>query len=254
MKLARLDGQVAVVTGAARGLGAEFARELAANGAKVVLGDILSTEGICAKIKSAGGIVTGLPLDVTDPKSIAAAIDLAVDSYGGVDILVNNAAISGEDGPQAITSISSECFDKVVAVNARGVFEGIKAVIPAMRRRRGGSIINLSSGTALKGIPFILPYVASKGAIIAMTRAAARELGGDNIRVNAIAPGLIMTENVIRNGVFKGDALSANITSRCLKREGLPEDLIGALIFLASSESRFITGQTIVVDGGSVMV
>jgi NAD(P)-dependent dehydrogenase (short-subunit alcohol dehydrogenase family) len=227
---------------------------LANAGAKVVVGDLSPTEAICGRIAEAGGQVIGLKLDVTDPSSIKAMLDVATERFGDPDILVNNAAISGNLKLQKLVEVQSSEWDRVMAVNARGTFECIKAIVPHMRKRGYGKIINLSSGTAIKGSPGLPHYVASKGAVIALTRASARELGADGIRVNAIAPGLTMSESMVDHPSWSGEIVASNVASRALKREAFPQDLIGAMLFLASRESDFITGHTLVVDGGSVMV
>jgi len=248
-----LRGRVAGVTGAAQGLGAEFALALAKAGASVLVGDLASTTSTCDAIRSVGGRAKGVNLDVTSSTSVEAFVDEAVSSFGQLDILVNNAAISGTIQLRALTDVSSEEWDRVMTVNARGTFECIKAAARPMKERAYGKIINLASGTAIKGSPGLLHYVASKGAIISLTRAAARELGEFGIRVNALAPGLTMSEGMKSNPSWSGAVVTNNIASRAIKREAVPSDLLGALLFLASSESDFITGQTLSVDGGSVM-
>lgn len=248
-----LKGKVAVVTGAAQGLGRQFAAALAARGAKVLVGDVADVAATVAEIDAAGGAARGTRLDVTDPASVAATVAAALSAFGRIDILVNNAAISGNLKLGPFTDIDSAAWDAVMAVNIRGVFECSKAVVPAMKRQRSGKIINISSGTAIKGSPGLLHYVASKGAVISMTRALARELGDDNICVNCIAPGLTRSENIVANPAWTPETVSRNVASRALKREADPADLIGALLFLASAQSDFITGQTLSVDGGSVM-
>jgi NAD(P)-dependent dehydrogenase (short-subunit alcohol dehydrogenase family) len=172
--------------------------------------------------------------------------------FGRLDILVNNAGMFGSLKMQGFADISIEEWDRVMAVNVRGVWQAIVAAVPALRKSGGGKIINISSGTAFKGSPYLLHYVTSKGAVIALTRAIARELGDSNICVNAIAPGLVMSSNVRSHPDWLGVAASI-VSSRAIKRESMPDDLIGALLFLASSDSNFVTGQTLVVDGGSVM-
>ena len=248
-----LAGKVAVVTGAAQGLGAVFAIALAKEGAAVVMGDLSSVAETCEAIHAFGGQAEGAELDVTDGKSAAAIMSLATGKFGRLDILVNNAAISGSLSLKPLLEVSSAEWDLVMAVNARGPFECIKAAVPHMLRNGYGKIINLSSGTAIKGSPGIPHYVASKGAVIALTRAAAREFGTAGIRVNALAPGLTMSESMRQNMSWSEEAVASNIASRAIKREAVPEDLVGALIFLASPASDFITGQTLSADGGSVM-
>lgn len=248
-----LAGKVAAVTGAAQGLGAAFAMALAEQGATVIVGDLAPTETTCASLRAAGAQAHGMPLDVTQSESVRSFAREAVDKFGRLDILVNNAAISGRIQLQALVDVSSEEWDRVMTVNVRGTFECIKAAAPLMKANGYGKIINLTSGTAIKGSPGLPHYVASKGAIISLTRAAARELGADGIRVNALAPGLTMSEGMRTNSSWSDDVIANNIASRALKREAMPEDLLGALIFLASPASDFITGQTLSVDGGSVM-
>lgn len=250
----RLAGRVAIVTGAGQGLGAVFAKALAAEGADVVVGDVIPTDGTCDAIRSAGGRVTGTKADVTDPASVEAFIKTATTAYGRLDILINNAAMSGHLQLTPMLELKSDEWDRVMAVNARGVFEMMKAAAPAMRQNGGGSIVNMASGTAIKGSPGLLHYVASKGAVISMTRAAARELGDFGIRVNCIAPGLTMSDNIRGNTSWTDAARAANVASRALKRDAQPADLLGALLFLASADSAFMTGQTLAVDGGSVMI
>lgn len=220
----------------------------------MVIADTRDVTRTSARLKDYGVEAIALQADVTDARAVKEMVATAESRFGSVDILVNNAALSGDIKGRPLTEIDSDEWDRVMSVNVRGVFECMKAVVPVMRAKGGGSIVNLSSATTIKGMSGILHYVASKGAVTAMTRAAARELGAYNIRVNAIAPGLIMTEGVLAQPIFKGEALATNISSRCLAREALPEDVVGAMIFLGSDQSGFITGQTLVVDGGSVML
>jgi NAD(P)-dependent dehydrogenase (short-subunit alcohol dehydrogenase family) len=248
-----LAGKVAVVTGAAQGLGAGFALALAKEGADVIIGYLAPTEATCAALRAAGCRAQGVTLDVTQPASVRRFVQAAVDAFGRLDILVNNAAISGAIQLKPLVDVSSEEWDRVMTVNVRGAFECIKAVVPLMKANGYGKIINLTSGTAIKGSPGLPHYVASKGAIISLTRAAAREFGGDGIRINALAPGLTMSEGMKSNPSWSNDIVASNIASRALKREAVPQDLLGALIFLASPASDFVTGQTLSADGGSVM-
>lgn len=249
----RLAGKIAIVTGAAQGIGATYAKALAAEGAHVCVSDLLDTATTVKAIEGADGKALGIRCDVTDAKSVAAMVDTTVAQWGRVDILVNNAGLFGNLALKPLTEISSEEFDKVMSVNVRGSFECAKAVVPQMRKQGYGKILNVSSGTVFKGPPMLLHYVTSKGAIVAMTRSLARELGDSGIRVNAIAPGLVMSDNVIASPHWKGAVVDNNTASRCIKREATPDDMIGALIFLCAPESDFVSGQTVVVDGGSVM-
>jgi NAD(P)-dependent dehydrogenase (short-subunit alcohol dehydrogenase family) len=251
--LAELSGKVAIVTGGAQGLGACFAMALAAEGAKVVIGDLLPADEPVSAITAEGGACIAVKLDVCDPASVAACVAQTIEAYGQVDILVNNAGLFTNLPIQPFTEISSDTWDKVMAVNVRGTFECVKGVAEHMKARRTGKIINIASGTAIKGTPGLLHYVSSKGAVIAMTRALARELGEHGICVNSLSPGLTMNDNVRQNGAWTSDVINRNVASRALKREATADDLIGTLIFLASSASDFVTGQTLSVDGGSVM-
>ena len=249
----RLDGRVAIVTGAAQGLGAAFAQALAGEGAKVCVADVLDAKPVAAEIVRAGGQAIAVHCDVTDPESVRAMVSATVQTFGSIAVLVNNAGLFANLPLESMLDIDSAEWDKVMAVNVRGVFECVKAVAPEMKKRKYGKIINLSSGTVFKGAPNLLHYVASKGAVLAMTRAMARELGCDGICVNTLAPGLIMSEGVKKNAGWTGPVGESTVASRALKREGVPADLLGTLIYLSSADSDFVTGQAVVVDGGSVM-
>jgi NAD(P)-dependent dehydrogenase (short-subunit alcohol dehydrogenase family) len=250
--MARLSGTAAIVTGAAQGIGATYAKALAAEGARVSVCDIDPPDALVKEIRAAGGEAIGQVCDVTDPRSVAALVQATDKAFGGIQVLVNNAALFGKIAQKPFFEIPSEEWDRVMAVNTRGPFECVKAVLPVMRRQGYGKIINIASGTVFKGTPMMLHYVSSKGAVVAMTRAMARELGEDGIRCNALAPGLTLSDVVKGRNDF-GAMRTANIASRSLKREETPEDLVGALIYLASRDSDFMTGQTMVVDGGSAM-
>ena len=249
----RLQGKVAIVTGAAQGIGATYAAALAGEGARVCISDVLDTTQSVKAAAAAGAEAFGMRCDVADAASVKAMVDATVARWGRVDILINNAGIFGNLALKPIEEISSAEFDKVLSVNVRGSFECVKAVVPHMRRQGYGKIVNVASGTVFKGPPLLLHYVTSKGAVVAMTRSLARELGDSGIRVNAIAPGLVMSESVLANPSWKGAVVDNNVASRCLKREAEPDDMVGTLIFLCAPDSDFITGQTLVVDGGSVM-
>jgi NAD(P)-dependent dehydrogenase (short-subunit alcohol dehydrogenase family) len=249
--MGRLNDRSIIVTGAAQGIGASYAKALAAEGARVTLCDLTEPRSVADEIRAAGGQAISMVTDVTSPAAVAAMVKATVDAYGTVHGLVNNAAMFGSLKLQPFMDIESDEWDKVMAVNTRGVFECVKAVVPTMRKQKYGKIINIASGTLFKGTPHLLHYVASKGAVVAMTRVMARELGGDNILVNCIAPGLTLSPAV--QASYSLAEIEANKATRALKREEEPEDIIGALIFFASGESDFITGQTLLVDGGSVM-
>ncbi len=251
--MSKLQDRVAIVTGAAQGIGAAYARGLAKEGAAVAVVDLVDPGKLADELNAAGGRAIGRRADVTDPAAIADLVSATIDAFGKVDILVNNAAMFGGLGLRPFEEINSQEWDAVMRVNVRGSFECAKAVAPHMRRQRYGKIVNIASGTVFKGTAMLMHYVASKGAVVAMTRCLARELGDDGVRVNCLAPGLIMSDAVRDNPEWSDAVIDANTASRLLKRKADPDDLIGTLVFLCSPDSDFITGQTIVVDGGSVM-
>ena len=250
--MGRLDGRVAIVTGAGRGIGVHYAKALAEQGAKVCCSDILETENTVNIIKQAGGEAIGNRCDVTDPDQVRAMVAETVEAFGKVDIMVTNAAIFADLQQRSFLEIPEEEWDRVMAVNTRGVFSCVKAVVPEMIKNGYGKIVNIASGTVFKGTPMMLHYVSSKGAMVAFTRSLSRELGEHNISVNAIAPGLTMSEKLVGDKQWL-DMKDANAQTRALKRDEVPEDLIGTLVYLSSPDSDFVTGQTIVVDGGSAM-
>ena len=250
--MGRLDGRVAIVTGAGRGIGVHYAKALAEEGAKVCCSDILETENTVNIIRQAGGEAIGNRCDVTDPDQVRAMVADTVEAFGKVDIMVTNAAIFADLQQRSFLEIPEEEWDRVMAVNTRGVFSCVKAVVPEMRKNGYGKIVNIASGTVFKGTPMMLHYVSSKGAMVAFTRSLSRELGEHNISVNAIAPGLTMSEKVVGDSQWT-DIKDANAQTRAIKRDEVPEDLLGTLVYLSSSDSDFVTGQTIVVDGGSAM-
>lgn len=248
----RMKDKVAIITGAAQGIGATYAKALAAEGAKVVLCDLNIPNETAAAIRAEGGTALALACDVTDGGAVHTMVEAAVAEFGGVQVLVNNAALFATLELKPFEQTSSAEWDKIMAVNVRGSFECAKAVLPVMRKQGYGKIVNIASATAFKGASMLLAYVASKGAVIAMTRSIAREVGDAGIRCNCLAPGLTMSTNVQANAAWADDIVRNNIASRCIKREAVPEDLIGALLFLTSTDSDFMSGQTVVVDGGSV--
>jgi len=248
----RLDGAVAIVTGGAQGIGAAYVRGMAAQGASVVVADVLDATPLVSEIAAGQGRALGIACDVADRASVAGMVGRTLDEFGKIDILVNNAALFGHLAHSRFEDISEDEWDAVMRVNVKGVWEASRAVMPEMRRNGYGKIVNIASTTALKGTPMLLHYVASKGAVIAISRAMAREVGDDNICVNTVAPGLTMSENVLQSGLWPDEWIERNVASRALKRRQMPDDLVGVVVFLASPESDFITGQVIAVDGGAV--
>ena len=249
--MGRLDGKTAIITGAGRGIGAVMAKHIAQEGANVVVTDVLDTAGTVEAITGNGGAAIGLSVDVTSDDNLAAMVAATEKKFGSVDILINNASIFAALQPKPFMQIDNDEFDKVMMVNARGVHQATKAVVPAMLRAGGGKIVNIASGTFYYGAPGLSHYTASKGAVIALTRCHGRELGEQNIQVNAIAPGLTESEALQGHTGFD-QARGPTVQSRSIKREMLPEDLLGSLMYLITPDSNFVTGQTLNVDGGKV--
>ena len=249
----RLKGKVIIVTGGGRGIGRVYGEALAQEGARVVLADIADAEPAAAALRQHGCEAVALHVDVTEEASTRRMAGETLTRFGRIDGLVNNAALFSTLPPAPFETITTELWDAVMAVNVRGLFLCCKAVFPAMRAQGSGKILNISSGTVFKGKPHVLHYVTSKGAVIALTRALAREVGEHGICVNCIAPGFTLSDTVQENRAAMASSFDAVIATRCLKRAELPQDLCGALVFLCSGESDFITGQTLVVDGGAVM-
>ena len=249
----QLEGKVALVTGAARGLGRAYAETMAAEGAAVVAGDVRACDETVAAIEAAGGRAAGYTLDVAEMASCEAAVALATERFGRLDILVNNAALYGALSGGRFDQIPEDDWDRTMAVNVKGIWNCCKAAVPAMREAGGGSIINISSLAAVYGLPFALHYTVSKGAVIGLTRGLARELGRDWIRVNTVSPSAVMTEGTAE---FMGDKLERAkqviASGQTLQRNLETDDLVGTIVYLASDVSRFVTGQNIMVDGGTV--
>jgi 3-oxoacyl-[acyl-carrier protein] reductase len=248
-----LKGKVGVVTGAGRGIGLAYATAMAEAGMKVALTDVLDTEGeaAAATLREKGHEAIYLRADVSDEASVKAMAQQVADTYGGIDTLVNNAAIWGDLSFASVFEISSERWDKAFAVNVKGVFQTSVACAPFMEGRAGAAIINQASTAPYIATPRTADYSSGKAAVITLTKVLAKSLGDMGIRVNAIAPGGVNTEASLNKPVnlFADEA----IAQQCIKRPGTPEELIGPLLFLASEAAGFISGQTIVVDGGKTM-
>ncbi len=247
----RLEGKVAIVTGGGKGIGRAYIRGLAEEGAQVVAADIdeAAAKDTEAEIMDKGGDALGIAVDVASESSVAAMAESAVQRFGHVDVLVNNAGLFSALPDHTWEEISADEWDRVMAVNAKGVFLCSKAVLPYMRSQGGGSIINISSGTVINGTARLLHYVSSKAAVMGFTRALAREVGEFGVRVNTVAPGYTASEDVIKTRGM--ESLERVQARRSLKKVQYPEDIVGTVIFLASEDSAFITGQMIVVDGGA---
>jgi NAD(P)-dependent dehydrogenase (short-subunit alcohol dehydrogenase family) len=251
----QLKDKVAIVTGAARGLGRAYAEALAKEGAAVVVGDVRDCAETLAAIQGAGSRATSVTLDVASLDSCKAMAATAVKEYGKVDVLVNNAALYANLKGGRYDQLDEAQWDRVMQVNVKGVWNCVRAVVPGMREKKSGSVINIASLAPVYGLPYALDYSVSKGAVIAMTRSLARELGRDWIRVNAVAPSAVMTEGTKE---FFGDKLDKAkqviAQGQSLQRNLETGDLTGTIIYLASDASKFVTGQTLMVDGGTVFL
>jgi NAD(P)-dependent dehydrogenase (short-subunit alcohol dehydrogenase family) len=232
-----LEGKVALVTGGAQGIGAAIASGLEAEGATVVVADLNPPDD-------------GIRADVSSEEDAARMVDETVARHGRVDILVNNAGLYASLEMRAFTEIPLEEWNRVMEVNVASMFLTCRAVVPVMREQGGGKIVNISSGTPFRGVPFLLHYVTSKGAIVALTRALAKELGKDSIHVNCVAPGFTMSDGVKSHPEVVEALRDVSIAARTIQRDQMPEDVVGAVVFLCTPAAGFITGQTMVIDGG----
>jgi NAD(P)-dependent dehydrogenase (short-subunit alcohol dehydrogenase family) len=236
--VSRLEGRVAVVTGGAQGIGAAIADGLAAEGATVVVADLNPPEG-------------GIRADVSDEGDVGRMVDETLDRHGRLDILINNAGLYASLAMRPFTEIPLEEWRQVMDVNVASMFLTCRAAVPAMRAQGdGGKIVNISSGTPFRGVPFLLHYVTSKGAIVALTRALARELGKDGIHVNCVAPGFTMSAGVEAHPEVVEKLRDVSVAARTIQRDQVPADVVGAVVFLCTPAADFITGQTMVIDGG----
>ncbi len=244
----RLKDRVIVVTGGAQGIGRAIADGLADEGAKVVIADLGGAEEAAAEL---GGDALGLRVDVSSEADTTALAQAVLDRYGRIDGLVNNAGIYSSLVPQPLEEIDIDEWRKVFDVNVLGMFLATRAVLPAMRAQGGGRIVNIASGTPFKGVPYLLHYVSSKGAVVAMTKAIAKEVGDTGILVNTVAPGFTMSDGVLANAVQVQKLQEISVKSRVIQRDQFPSDVVGAIVFFCSDDSSFITGQALVVDGGA---
>ena len=250
----RLQGKVVIVTGGGKGIGLRYVRGFAAEGASVIVAEIDgdAAERAASEVRASGARAIEVATDVSDEASVKSMVARALSVFGKIDVLINNAALFAaawdQRGPSE--NLSVDQWDRMFAVNVRGTWLCCKHVAPHMREQGGGSVINISSGTAWKGAAGFLHYVTSKAAIAGMTRALAREYGAGGIRVNCIAPGSTESETLPAAGEAEHQRV---FSQRIIQRAEIPEDLVGTAIFLASDDSAFITGQTIHVDGGSVL-
>jgi NAD(P)-dependent dehydrogenase (short-subunit alcohol dehydrogenase family) len=244
--MGQLDGKVAVVTGAAQGIGKAIADGLARDGARIVVADLRGAEAAAARYPEG----VGLTVDVADEAAVQRLVDDTVTRCGGIDVLVNNAGVYASLAMRPFTEIPLAEWRQVMDVNVASMFLTCRAAVPVMRERGGGSIVNISSGTPFRGVPFLLHYVTSKGAIVAFTRALAKELGKDGIRVNCVAPGFTMSQGVLDNPEVVEQLRDVSVAARTIQRDQEPEDVVGAVAYLAGPSASFVTGQTIVIDGG----
>ncbi|WP_135365664.1 glucose 1-dehydrogenase [Halosimplex halophilum] len=245
------DGKTAIVTGASGGIGEAAARRFAEEGASVVVADLKVEEGeaTVADIEDAGGEATFVETDVSDPADAGAMVDAAVDTYGGLDFAFNNAGIEGAS--EATSDQPVDNFDRVIDVNLRGVFLGMRAEIPVMLEDGGGAVVNTSSIAGRVGFPEISPYVASKFGVIGLTKTAALEYSGEGVRVNAVCPGVIDTPMVRRSSSEDGSAqIDQAIAATPTGRLGEPEEIGDAAVWLCSDDASFVTGEAMTIDGG----
>lgn len=246
-----MDGKVVIVTGGAMGIGRAIAGGFHAKGARVVVADRDGAESSANEMSTMNNRALGVVCDVSSAEDTAALANSVLDEFGRIDVLVNNAGIYSSLEPKPFEELEVDEWRQVLDVNVVGQFLACKAVVPTMKSQGGGRIVNISSGTPFKGVPYMLHYVASKGAVNAITKALAKELGGSGILVNGVAPGFTLSDGVRANSVQIEKLQEISLQARALGRDQHPADVVGAVIFLSSDEAAFITGQTIVVDGGA---
>ncbi|HMG99452.1 MAG TPA: SDR family oxidoreductase [Gaiellales bacterium] len=242
----RLADRVAIVTGGAQGIGRAIAQRLHEEGATVVIADLQGHEAAAAELDG-----LGVRVDVSQEADAKALAEAVLAKYGRIDALVNNAGIYSSLVPKPFEQIEVEEWRKVYDVNVLGMFLVTRAVMPAMRAAGYGRIVNIASGTPYKGVPFLLHYVTSKGAVVAMKRAVAKEVGADGILVNTVSPGFTMSDGVLANPVQVEKLQEISLQARLVQRDQYPSDIVGAVAFFCSPDADFITGQSLVVDGGA---
>jgi NAD(P)-dependent dehydrogenase (short-subunit alcohol dehydrogenase family) len=241
-----MEGKVAIVTGAAQGIGRAIAEGLSAAGARIVVADLHGAEEAAGAFPDGVGITA----DVSSETDVKRLVSETVDRCGTVDVLVNNAGLYASLAMRPFEEIPLDEWRQVMDVNVASMFLTCKAVVPVMRSQGGGKIVNISSGTPFRGVPFLLHYVTSKGAIVAFTRALAKEVGKDNVLVNCVAPGFTMSEGVAAHPEVIEKLRAVSVAARTIQRDQVPADVVGAVVFLCGPGSDFITGQSIVIDGG----
>ena len=250
-----LDGKVVIVTGGGHGIGKAYCLGIAREGGAAVVADIdgQGAEGVAKAIQDSGGKALATKVDVSSFASCQEMAQKTLDAYGKIDGLVNNAAIFMSVPAEKGTwqEITEEAWDRIMAVNVKGLWLCSRAVVPAMQQRKQGSVVNISSNMAFNGGLTMMHYVVSKAAVVGFSRVLARELGGDNIRVNTLAPGATMSDENVTDETLKHYDRTAS--TRILKRVEQPEDLVGTALYLLSDLSTFVTGQTILVNGGAVL-
>lgn len=242
----RLENKVAIVTGGAQGIGRAISDGLAEEGARIVIADLNNASEAASSYPDGIGITT----DVSSEEQVDAMVAEVVDTCGGVDVLVNNAGIYASLEMRPFDQIPVDEWRQVMDVNVLSMFLTSKAVVPHMKSAGGGRIVNISSGTPFRGVPFLAHYVTSKGAVVTLTRVLAKELGADNILVNCVAPGFTISDGVKEHPEVIDALADISVAARTLKREQTPEDVVGAAVFFCLPSSGFVTGQTMVIDGG----
>ena len=245
-----LQDRTVVITGAATGIGQAFALACCAHGANVVVADIGPADETVQLVQQAGGQALYVQTDVSDAASVDRMAQQAINRFGRIDGLINNAAYFREVKLTEFEQIDPAVWDRIFAVNVKGVWHCCKAVMPAMRKQGSGAILNIASVVAVAGQPGYLHYVATKGAVLSMTKGLAKEVGKHGVRVNCIAPGFVITDATRDRPV---DWQQSFLKARAIGREQRPDDLVGTAVYLLSDLASFVSGQTIVVDGGHIM-